>query len=213
MIWHRIGAKSSHEAMVPHFTYVYTGRCRYNSVNFLKNVNRRHPIARQFGRGMGYLLWNRNLIDILPQFLQPLMQCLSILDRVIMTAHYITLTSWWVRWRLKRPALRLFTQSFKTQIKENIKAPRHWPLCGEFTGDRWIPRTNGQLRGKCFHLMTSSWYCVYALPGAWITMLNSIRKGQEYVYGKREYKVLAKNKTTIFETWRFSDPASDWISA
>ena len=22
---------------------------------------------------------------------------------------------------------------------------------------RWIPRTNGQLRGKCFHLMTSSW--------------------------------------------------------
>ena len=30
------------------------------------------------------------------------------------------------------------------QIKENIKAPRHWPLWGEFTGDRWIPRTNGQ---------------------------------------------------------------------
>ena len=24
--------------------------------------------------------------------------------------------------------------------------------------DRWIPRTKGQLRGKCFHLMTSSWY-------------------------------------------------------
>ena len=31
-------------------------------------------------------------------------------------------------------------------------------MCGEFTGDRWIPRTNGQLRGKCFHLMTSSWW-------------------------------------------------------
>ena len=26
------------------------------------------------------------------------------------------------------------------QIKENIKAPRHWHLCGEFTGHRWIPR-------------------------------------------------------------------------
>ena len=37
-----------------------------------------------------------------------------------------------------------------------MKAPRHWPLCGDFTGDGWIPRTNGQLRGKCFHLMTSS---------------------------------------------------------
>ena len=30
------------------------------------------------------------------------------------------------------------------QIKENIKAPRHWPLCGEFTWDQWIPRTYGQ---------------------------------------------------------------------
>ena len=32
----------------------------------------------------------------------------------------------------------------KAQTKENINALRHWPLCGEFTGDRWIPRTNGQ---------------------------------------------------------------------
>ena len=28
---------------------------------------------------------------------------------------------------------------FKAQIKQNIKAPRHRPLCGEFTGDRRIP--------------------------------------------------------------------------
>ena len=42
-------------------------------------------------------------------------------------------------------ALLLFIQPFiQTQIKENIEAPRHWPLSGEFTGDRWIPRTNGQ---------------------------------------------------------------------
>ena len=25
---------------------------------------------------------------------------------------------------------------------------------------RWIPRTKGQLRGKCFHLMTSSWFAL-----------------------------------------------------
>ena len=30
---------------------------------------------------------------------------------------------------------------FNVEIKENIKVPRHWPLCGEFTIDRWIPRT------------------------------------------------------------------------
>ena len=63
----------------------------------------------------------------------------------------------WARWRLKSPASPLFTQPFiQVQFKEIIKAPRHWPWCGEFTGDRWILRTNGQLRGKCFHLMTSS---------------------------------------------------------
>ena len=32
------------------------------------------------------------------------------------------------------------TQSFiQTQIKENINAPRHWPLCGEFTGTGEFP--------------------------------------------------------------------------
>ena len=37
---------------------------------------------------------------------------------------------------LKSPASRLFTQPFiQAQIKENIKAPRHWPLWGEFTGE------------------------------------------------------------------------------
>ena len=34
----------------------------------------------------------------------------------------------------------LLNRLFKAQIKENIKAPRHWPLC---TGDRWFPRTKG----------------------------------------------------------------------
>ena len=54
----------------------------------------------------------------------------------------ITLTSQWARWHLKSPASRSFTQPFvQAHIKEHIIAPRHWPLCGEFTGDRWIPRT------------------------------------------------------------------------
>ena len=37
-------------------------------------------------------------------------------------------------------ASRLFTQPFiQVNIKENIKAPRHRSLCGEFTDDWWIP--------------------------------------------------------------------------
>ena len=57
----------------------------------------------------------------------------------------ITMTSQWVPWRLKSTASRLFTQPFiQAQIKENLKAPRHWLLCGKFTDDRWIPRTKSQ---------------------------------------------------------------------
>ena len=44
---------------------------------------------------------------------------------------FITMTSEWARQRLKSPASRLFTQPIiRAQIKENIKALRHWPLCG-----------------------------------------------------------------------------------
>ena len=38
----------------------------------------------------------------------------------------------------------------EAQMKENIKAPRHWPQRGEFPGDRWIPHTKDQQRGKRF---------------------------------------------------------------
>ena len=72
------------------------------------------------------------------------------------------MTPLWAQWRLKSPASRLFTQPLaQAQIKENIKAPRHWLLWGGFIGDRWIPRTKGQERGKRFHLMTSSWCYMY----------------------------------------------------
>ena len=36
----------------------------------------------------------------------------------------------------------------------NIKAPRHWPLWGEFTGDRWIPRTKASNAEN-----VSNWWC------------------------------------------------------
>ena len=38
----------------------------------------------------------------------------------------------------------VYSTVYSVQIKENIKATCHWPLCGESTGDRWIPRTNGR---------------------------------------------------------------------
>ena len=38
----------------------------------------------------------------------------------------------------------VYSTVIQAQIKEKIKSPRHWPLWGEFTGDRWIPRTKDQ---------------------------------------------------------------------
>ena len=75
-----------------------------------------------------------------------------------LNTNVITVTQQWARWRLKSPTSRLFAQPFvQVQIKEELKAPGHWPLWRESTGDRWIPLTKGQYRGKWFHMMRSSW--------------------------------------------------------
>ena len=36
----------------------------------------------------------------------------------------------------------LLNHLFRRNQRKN-QTPRHWPLCGEFTGDRWIPRLKG----------------------------------------------------------------------
>ena len=74
-----------------------------------------------------------------------------------LTGSSITLTSLWPRWRLKSPASRLFTQPFiQTQIKKKHRSSASLAFVWGIHRNRWIPRTKGQLRGKCFHLMTSS---------------------------------------------------------
>ena len=82
------------------------------------------------------------------------------------------------------PALRLFTQPFiQTQIKENIKAPRHWPLCGEFTGPGEFPAQRA-----CYAENVSIWwrhhgicrsqpyYSRYALGNDKVVTLNMSRQ-------------------------------------
>ena len=48
----------------------------------------------------------------------------------------------------------LLNHLLQAQIKENIKAPHHWPLWGKFTGDRWIPHTKGHMT---FNRMAWQW--------------------------------------------------------
>ena len=58
----------------------------------------------------------------------------------------------------------VFSTVCSGQTKENMKSMRLWPMCGEFTDDRRIPRTRGQLRWKMFPfdfvIMTheNAWY-------------------------------------------------------
>ena len=53
--------------------FLITVWCHYNKVNFLKNINKRHPIARPLGRGMGCFLWIQHLTDFMTLFLPLLM--------------------------------------------------------------------------------------------------------------------------------------------
>ena len=52
--------------------------------------------------------------------------------------------------------------------------------------DRWISRTKGQLRGKCFHLMTSSWTCLW-----------QVNVAHTFMWGKSPYKL----QGPILLTW------------
>ena len=59
-----------------------------------------------------------------PRWISNLQVC-----HVLIKHNIITVTSWWGRWRLQSPASWWFAQPFvQAQIKQNIKALRHWPL-------------------------------------------------------------------------------------
>ena len=73
------------------YMLIYTVQCHYNVVNIIKNIRQRHPIACPLWQAMGCHLWIQLLIGILPQFLQ-YVQCLVILDHVIMALYYSMIT-------------------------------------------------------------------------------------------------------------------------
>ena len=77
--------------------------------------------------------------------------------------------------------------------------PRYWPLCGEFTGDRWILRTNGQWRGALVFSLTcasnkrlskQSWGWWFETPSRslwwrcndWLTSITAGIRNQTFMY-------------------------------
>ena len=75
--------------------------------------------------------------DLISQPHERAMGCLMWVFGVIWLHYIITVRCYWAGWGIKSQASRWFPQRFaQVQIKEKIKAPCHWPLWGEFTGDR-----------------------------------------------------------------------------
>ena len=125
--------------------------------------------------------------------------------KTVVLVQLILVTSQWEAMVLKSPASRVFPQPFvQASIIENIKAPRHWPLWGISTGDRWIPLTKGQQRGKCFHLMTSSSGYVPAVGSAtawWQTMGFDIKGTEAYYWliGPRSATRFSKISSAVLD--------------
>ena len=55
----------------------------------------------------------------------------------------------------------------------------HWPVGGRSTSDQWIPLSDSQLCGKCFHLMMSS--CTQRDNGCWSAKSHGIMSHSKWV--------------------------------
>ena len=77
--------------------------------------------------------------------------------------------------------------------------------------DRWIPRTNGQLRGKCFHLMTSSCQSFASLTGPFLTAFTDrwIRLTEGQQSGKL-FPAMASSWFSLHWTWFTHACKSTW---
>ena len=60
--------------------------------------------------------------------------------------------------------------------------------------DRWIPRTKGQLRGKCFNLMTSSWINHVSVTKSWRTRVDRLARNDNHNTIKRILYGSAKSR-------------------
>ena len=88
--------------------------------------------------------------------------------------------------------------------------------------DRWIPRTKGQLRGKCFHLMTSSWCAIWYLNifidhctmflqwcrTLYLSMLHSLPHISSWYHGNA---VLYSNICILLTVLHISVVSNAWI--
>ena len=81
--------------------------------------------------------------------------------------------------------------------------------------DRWIPRTKGQLRGKCFHLMTSSWL----ISMIWYRQAIFESKGDKLSSSAEcrirtqgpKHQIASRLNASWKTDWTIEDQAKTWI--
>ena len=101
-----------------------------------------------------------------------------------------------MRWHLKSLASRLFAQFVEAQIKENIKAPRHWSLWGEsikFPSQRAGNTENVSIR---WHHHVVSWPNLK--HNTFITKLLIIYQNITFIYGSLLGKSAHQNTPKTF---------------
>ena len=88
-------------------------------------------------------------------------------------------------------SLKMFIQLFiQAQIKENIKAQRHWPLWGEFTGDWEFPAQRASYAEN-----VSIWwnFLCYMQCHIKLTVNVVISQDVNYQFCNNQYKCLIDN--------------------
>ena len=71
----------------------------------------------------------------------------------------------------------VYSTVYSGENKANSKAPRHWLLCGKFTGDRRIPRTNGHLMTSSCYMLTFFSFCYWLFEAHWKCFPDQSGKG------------------------------------
>ena len=90
------------------------------------------------------------------------------------------------------------------QIKENIKAPHHWPLCGEFTGTGEFPAHRANYAEN-----VSIWWRHHANQLTGTVRLHASENGVILTAAENEEKRLLQYQILDISEWRIY-AAVDW---
>ena len=100
-----------------------------------------------------------------------------------------------------QPSGCLLNRLFRRRSKKTSKL-RVTGLCVGNSPGPWNPRTKGQLRGKCFHLMTSSWWNIRKWFAISFTIIPLLHDFSGKVFGEEiVYKCCRRGGHTLALLW------------